>query len=113
MSDEIKDTSVDALTSYRLTMIEKTLEAVSLNLKQLTELEIKHIETREALGRAFDELASQSKRITVVELEMPTMRLARGWIIAGVVAIVGMVGVAAMRVIVSPLPQPTSLQTPK
>lgn len=94
---------IDPLTSYRLTMIEKTLEAVSLNLKQLTELEVRHSETRDALGRAFKELTDQSARISTVELEMPTMRLARGWIIAGVIAIVGLVGVAAMRVIIAPL----------
>lgn len=96
---------VDALTNYRLTMIEKTLEAVSMNLKQLTELEIKHIETREALGRAFDELTKQGERITNVELEMPTMRLTRGWIIAGLVGIVAIVGIAALRlVLIAPIP---------
>lgn len=101
MTEETKTlpVGVDALTSYRLTMIEKTLEAVSMNLKQLTELEIKHIETREALGRAFDELANQGKRITDVELEMPTMRLTRGWIIAGVIGIVAAVGLAVVRLI--------------
>lgn len=107
MTDETKTppAGVDALTSYRLTMIEKTLEAVSMNLKQLTELEIKHIETREALGRAFDELANQGKRITDVELEMPTMRLTRGWIIAAAIGIVAIVGIAAVRlVITAPIP---------
>jgi hypothetical protein len=94
-----EDNTHDALTPYRLTMIERTLETVSDNLKQLTQLEIRHSETREALARAFDELASQGKRIKDVELEMPTLRLTRGWIIAGVIGIVALVGLAAVRLI--------------
>ena len=92
---------LDDLTSYRLQRIESTLETVSDNLRQLTQLEIKHSETREALGRAFEELASQSKRIKDMELEMPTMRLTRGWIIAGVIGVISIVGVAALRIAIS------------
>lgn len=82
------------LTSYRLDMIEKTLEAISENLSKLAALEQKHVETREALGRAFTEIGEHNKRLRDVEAEMPTLKLVRGWVITGVLGVLGLLGLA-------------------
>jgi len=87
----------DALTQYRLTMIEKTLEAIRDNLTQLAQLEQKHVETREALARAFKQIDMHDNRIRNIEGEMPTLKLTRGWIISGVVALVAMMGLALFK----------------
>jgi hypothetical protein len=85
------------LTSYRLSMIEKTLEAIRDNLTQLAQLEQKHIETREALGRAFAAIEGQDGRLRTVEQEMPTLRLVRGWVISGVIGIMGLLAVTVFK----------------
>ena len=87
----------DALTSYRLEMIEKTLASMSDSVKQLVSLEQKHIETRQAIERAFDELKDHDKRIRDVEQEMPTMKLTRGWIIGGVMGVFGIMGIQLFK----------------
>lgn len=87
----------DNLTQYRLGMIEKTLEAIRDNLTQLAQLEQKHIETREALGRAFEQINSQDVRLRGMEQEMPTLRLVRGWVISGVIGIMGLLGVTLFK----------------
>lgn len=87
----------DALTQYRLTMIEKTLQAISENLTKLASLEQKHIETREAIERAFNALEKHDTRIKSIETEMPTLQLVRGWVITGVVGILGLVGMMAFK----------------
>ena len=94
-------TTPDNLTNYRLEMIEQTLKAVNENLERLAALEAKHIETREAVGRSFDEIDrtnkridNQDERLREVELEMPTLKLIRGWVITGVLGVIGLLGVA-------------------
>ncbi len=86
-----------ALTQYRLGMIEKTLEAIRDNLTQLAQLEQKHIETREALGRAFEQINSHDERIRGVEQEMPTLKMIRGWVISGVLGIIGLLAVTVFK----------------
>lgn len=87
------------LTQYRLGMIEKTLQAISENLHQLAALEQKHIETREALGRAFKSIEGQDQRLRVIEMEMPTLRLVRKWVLAGAVGLISLVLIEVLKVI--------------
>lgn len=85
------------LTQYRLTMIENTLKAISENLERLAALEQKHLETREAVGRAFDAIDKIDERVRSVEFEMPTLKLIRKWVVTGVLGIVSMLGVALFK----------------
>lgn len=85
-------------------MIEKTLQAISENLERLAALEQKHLETREALNRAFDaikvtetEIKTADERVRKIELELPTLKLIRGWVIAGVVGCAGLLGVTVFK----------------
>lgn len=87
------------LTQYRLGMIEKTLQAISENLHQLAALEQKHIETREALGRAFKSIEGQDTRLRTIEMEMPTLRLVRKWVLAGAVGMISLVLIEVLKVI--------------
>jgi hypothetical protein len=87
------------LTQYRLGMIEKTLEAISENLQQLAQLEQKHLETREALNRAFAQIESQDSRVRKLEIEMPTLKLIRGWVITGVVGCTGLLGITLFKLV--------------
>jgi hypothetical protein len=93
MSIETKETGHD-LTNYRLTMIEETLRAVSENLQRLTTLEQRHVDTREALERAFDTIEKVDGRLKHVELEMPVLKIVKNWVITAVIGIVGLVGIA-------------------
>lgn len=79
------------LTNYRLEMIEKTLQAIAESLERLAALEAKHVETREAISRVFVALDKHETRIHHVEVEMPTLKLTRGWIISAVVGIFGII----------------------
>lgn len=89
----------DRLTDYRLTMIEKTLVSISDSLHQLASLEQKHAETRDGLGRAFTQLDNQNNRLRDVELELPTLKLVRGWIIAGVIGVFGVLGISLFKLV--------------
>ena len=85
------------MTSYRLEMIENTLKAISDNLSQLATLEQKHIETRDALNRAFASVEKIDVRVKHIEIEMPTLKLVRGWIISGVLGIVGLLAIMLFK----------------
>ncbi|MES2319998.1 MAG: hypothetical protein V4631_21160 [Pseudomonadota bacterium] len=85
--------------NYRLTAIEKAVSTISDNMGQLILLEQKHIETRDALTRAFKELDAQDGRLRSIEDELPTLKLARGWVIAGTVGTVGVIGIALLKML--------------
>lgn len=89
----------DALIDYRLNMMEKSLASISDSLRQLASLEQKHAETREAITRAFNQLDSHNIRIREVELELPTLKMVRGWIIAGVLGVFGMLGIQLFKMV--------------
>lgn len=92
---------------FRVTNLEKVVERVSKavesideSLKTLTRLDVKHDETSKGLNRAFLEIDDHEKRIRNIEEEMPTTKLIRGWVIAGVVGVLGMMGVAMIKMVV-------------
>ena len=99
---------IEEKTFIRRYGIEDAVAALADNLKVLTQLEQKHIETREAVGRAFDAIGDQDKRIRDIELEMPLLKMVRNWVVAGVVGIVTLVGIALVSLVVittRPVPQ--------
>ena len=97
----------NAVLDVRVTNLERVVERVSTavesideSLKTLTRLDVKHEETNKAVERAFDDISDHETRIRVVETEMPTMKLIRGWVIAGVVSLVGLVGLAIAGMVI-------------
>ena len=97
----------NAVLDVRVTNLERVVERVSTavesideSLKTLTRLDVKHEETNKAVERAFDDISDHETRIRVVETEMPTMKLIRGWVIAGVVSLVGLVGLAIAAMVI-------------
>lgn len=88
----------DQLTQYRLATIEETLASINETLRQLTALEQKHLETRQALERAFATVAEQEKRLRKIEIELPTLKMIRGWVISGVIGCAGLLGVTLFKV---------------
>ncbi len=74
---------------------------IQKNLEMLVRLEERHAETREALGRAFAAQEKLEERIEVIEKHMPGLVEMRGWILAGMLATLGLVGLALVGLVVS------------
>lgn len=109
--------SADSVLGERVSNVERAVERVSRavesideSLKVLARLEVRHEETRDGLQRCFSEMEKYeiacmaahekcSERIGTVELEMPTLKLARYWVIAGVTGIIGLLGVAVVHLV--------------
>lgn len=96
----MSEATQDQLTQYRLGMIEKTLVTISESLQQLAQLEQKHLETREALGRAFEQISKHDDRMRKMEVEMPTLKLVRGWVIAGVIGCASLLGITLFKLLI-------------
>jgi hypothetical protein len=94
MSDVETQRNGQSLTDYRISMIEDTLQVMSDNLQRLTALEQRHFDTRNSLDRAFETIEKVDVRLKDVELEMPVLRIVKNWVIAAVIGIVGLVGIA-------------------
>lgn len=93
-------TPPEDLTNYRLEMIEKTLQAIAESLDRLATLEAQHSQTRETLGRFFSAIDKYDERMVRIEREMPTLKLIRGWVIGGVVSLIGMVALMIAKLFV-------------
>lgn len=85
------------LTQYRLQMIEETLKAIRDNLGTLAALEQKHLQTREALERAFSSIGKIDERVRNIEREIPTLTLVRKWVIGGMVGIISLLGLTLFK----------------
>jgi len=75
------------INEWRLTTVEKAVGDISESLRRLVQLEERHTETREALSRAFTNLGDHEDRLRGIEVEMPTVKLTRRWVIGGVVGV--------------------------
>lgn len=98
----------DPVMEYRLSALEgsvgeirQAVKSIDASLQVLARLEQRHAETRDGLERAFKELADHESRMRIVEIEMPTTKLVRGWIITAVVGTLGIVGVTALKLVMS------------
>lgn len=80
------------LLDYRLTQLEKAVTKLVEQNTQLIAIEQRHLETREALDRAFKSIKDVDGRVRTIETEMPTLRLVRGWVIAGMLAVIAASG---------------------
>ena len=105
------------MMAFRLTNLEKitadmavAVKSIAESLTTLARLEVKHEETREALGRAFAEIernrAAQEAvnkdielRSRAIEAEMPTMKMTRGWMITGATSALGILCVAIIALV--------------
>lgn len=85
------------LTQYRLQMIEDTLKAIKESLNTLAMLEQKHVQTREALERAFSTIGKMEERVRKIEHELPTLTLVRKWVIGGMVGIMSLLGLTLFK----------------
>ena len=72
-------------------MIEQTLHKIAESLDRLAALEAQHSQTRETLARFFSAIDKYDERMVRIEREMPTLKLIRGWVISGVVSLIGIV----------------------
>lgn len=93
-------TPPEDLTNYRLEMIEKTLQAIAESLDRLATLEAQHSQTRETLGRFFNAIEKYDDRVARIEREMPTLKLIRGWVISGVISLIGLVALMIAKLFV-------------
>lgn len=87
----------DPLTQYRLQMIEETLKAIRDSLNTLAALEQKHLQTREAIERAFANMQKIDERVRKIEHEMPTLTLVRKWVIGGIIGIISLLGITIFK----------------
>lgn len=63
------DIRPESLTDFRLKRIEDAVSTMAESMQRLVELEQKHAETREALGRAFQQNSDLELRVRAIELK--------------------------------------------
>lgn len=97
----------DKVFEFRLSTLEgvvgeiKTaVKSIDGSLKMLASLEASHAQTREALSRAFSDIDDHEARLRRAEADLPTMRLVRNWVVAGVIGCVAMVGAAVVGMVI-------------
>ena len=104
----------ELLIDYRLSQLERAVTTLVEQNTTLIALEQRHLETREALDRAFKAIKDTDTRMRTIETEMPTMRLVRGWVITGMLAVIGASGTVAVKAISTTPPfQPIATQQPR
>lgn len=82
------------------------LSTIADAMVKIARLEERHQETRESLGRAFDRLESVEKRqaddavvVERIQGRLKPLEEARGWMVTGMIAVVGLVGMAVVGLV--------------
>ena len=89
----------DPLIEYRMGAVEKALLTLTEAMQKWSNLEIKQAEFRASDERAILRMNDHDKRIRELELEMPTTKLARNWVIAGVLGVFGVVFMQVIKLV--------------
>lgn len=92
MSAAPKSAEAEVLIDYRLSQLERAVTKLVEQNTTMIALEQRHMDTREALDRAFKSIKDTDARVRTIETEMPTLRLVRGWVIAGMLAVIAASG---------------------
>jgi hypothetical protein len=97
-ADDLQDFRISSLETT-VSEVKDAVKSIDQSLKTLASLEVRHSETRDALARAFTKMQDHEDRLRVIEVEMPTIKLIRNWVAAGVISCVGMVGAAVIHLL--------------
>ena len=82
--------------------IRDSTKEIAASLQILTTLQQMHSQMQTDVLRAFINIKDHEDRIRLVENDMPTVRLARGWVITAVVGVIGLIGVGMLSLILRP-----------
>lgn len=92
----------DPLTAYRLAMLEDTMRQVADTLTKMASLDQRILDAQNSQAAMRDEWVStdvdKERRLRAIEVEMPTLKLIRGWVISGVVACASLLGLTLYQV---------------
>jgi hypothetical protein len=95
--------------------LKESQQSISNSLERLVRLEERHVETREALARAFDTIDRHTEdlhsirlalpvnlepRLRVMESAMPGLLEMRRWLVVGVMSVVGLIGCGVIGLII-------------
>lgn len=96
--------------------LKESQQAISNSLERLVRLEERHVETREALTRAFTQIerhaqmihevrmqipANLEERLRKIEQDMPGLIEMRRWMTAGVLSVVGLIGAGLIGLLIN------------
>lgn len=98
-NEKVLEFRVSALETV-VSEVRTAVKSIDASLKALTSLEIHHNQTRDAVGRAFSNIKDHEERLREIEGDLPTMRLVRNWVIAGVLGCTSLVGVAVAGMVI-------------
>ncbi len=79
--------------------VKASLKDIATSLSKLAVLEEKHNSASEAIKRAFIAIERNTGRIDEIEKVLPDMKLASGWVFKAVLAVMGLLGMAAVMTI--------------
>lgn len=92
----------DPLTAYRLAMLEDTMRQVADTLTKMASLDQRILDAQNSQAAMRDEWSNKDgdkeRRLRAIEVEMPTLKLIRGWVISGVIACASLLGLTLYQV---------------
>lgn len=94
------------LLTYRVDRVEETIDeirdaikSIDSSLQGFAMVQSQYAATRAVLKRASSSIEALEKRLQAVEMELPTLKLVRNWVIGGVLSVVGTVGSAVVALV--------------
>ena len=83
-----------------LSEIKHAMKDIACSMKTLAVLEEKHSTVMEAVKRAFKSIEKSELRIEAIEKAMPILVLTSGWVFKAILAVMAILGTAAVGVVI-------------
>lgn len=103
------ETKLDGVISGQNDM-KKTMDTVATSVSLLAVLEEKHNTVSDSMKRAFNgidkvnvKVESMTEKVHDMEVSLPYLKLASGWVFKAAIGLIGMLGAVAIGVIVAGL----------
>lgn len=81
--------------------IADAMDRFAKTTEQLARLEERHVETRQAMERAFGEIGKLDVRTDAIEARLPPLEETRSWVVRGLIGVMCVVGMAVLKLVVA------------
>ena len=79
-----------------------TLVGINESLRTLTRVEEAQVHIKDRLSEGSKKLTDHEQRLVAIEQQMPGLKEMRRWVIGGILAGVGMIGTALVKLVLLP-----------
>lgn len=79
--------------------IKEEMKRIAAGMERIARLEERHVNSSEAIARAFTRIENHERRLVQLEVEVPITKMVRNWVIMGVLGVLSLLGAQVFTIV--------------